>query len=934
MKRILLAVGIVMCAAGLASASNLFSYTATGSPGASPDGVDQNNNPLTAWTLVLTPGGTNGNNDAGSDGEGVYFGNPDGGGGIAGGSVGSWQEYSYQNDGTGLGGSVDAYNTFAGGALTVGQTVSINFVMRATDPTSNGRPPGTVGVSLMNGTNVAVEFFIFGGGPGYYEYTDSTKTNAKAGTMGYKYQSAFNIAFTVTGANTYTALCGSDAWSGTFNGTLTGIDAFNHAGGNGSDVGFNNLSVAPQLAINNVTPDDGTTLFNVTNKLSFAAVSPAAPINASGVSLVLNGVNVSSNLVITGSGSDNISASYTNLALNRNYTGTITVTNTSGAVVTAPVRFDTFSSGYFTWEAEDFDFSGGQFIDNPVISTNSASSYYNTVGISNIDEYAPNYSATQPHTWRTNDAVATDLANDTTRPAFTAAGIPDYLVGYFNPGNWLNYTKTFPAGTYNIYARVANGNGGQANCQLAQVVTGRGTTTQTTTALGTFQFSARGWNAFDFVPLTDGSGNLVAVTLTGQETLRLTSGPLGGGVNVNFFMLAPGSNTPPAIVNVSPDGTQPFQNTNLMTFGISTSISTVSQGNIHVTLNGSDVSSQLAFSGSSTNWSVSLPVPNQGLYTAVITATDAAGNSNTHQVSFDTFTQNNLMIEADEYDFNGGQYLPDPIIETATNYIAPNSYYTWPDNANSGNVAVYGVDYTTANTNAGELFLYRYDDAAGTELTSDFLRNKFYNTGQDSSIGEPLGYTNNDFDVGWWNPGTWLNYTRNFPTNSYRVYARLAGGVPYTGTLLDLVTSGQGTSSQTTQNLGSFADPNANGFQSWHWVPLMSGGTNVVVTIGNVQTLKATAGGISAAGNVNAHFYMFVPVTTGPGAFSLGSSVSGGIISITFPTQNGFNYTVLYSGSLSPASWQTLTSISGDGTVKTATDTASGSQRFYKVVAQ
>jgi hypothetical protein len=934
MKRIILILVSVLCAVRLASASDIFSYTATGNPGSQPDGTDQNSNPVNVWTLIQTPGGTNGANDNGADGQGVYFGNPDGGGGIGGSSENSWQEYSYQNDGTGLGGSVDATNQFAGGALTSGQTVSLNFVMRATDPSSSGRPPGTVGVSLLSGTNVAVEFYIYGGGPGYYLYNDAGSTNKSAGSMSYQYQSAFKISFTITGANTYTANAGSDTWSGTFNGPLTGIDVFNHAGGNGSDVGFNNLSVAPQLSINNITPDDTVALFNATNTFHFTAFSPASPINTSGIQLILNGVDVSSHLNITGAGSDNVSVAYTNLVLNQNYVGQINLTNQAGAFASAPVRFDTFSSSYFTWEAEDFDFNSGQFIDNPVISTNSSLSYYNQVGVTNVDEFVPNFSATgQPHLWRTNDEVSIALAGDTARAAFTTAGIPDYLIGYFNPGNWVNYTRTYPAGTYNIYARIANGNGGAANSQLAVVTSGRGTTNQSLTQLGTFQFTARGWNNFDFIPLTDSSGNLLAITLNGQQTLRVTSGPLGGGINANFFMLAPGSNTPPAITSVSPDGSQPFQAASSLTFVVSSSLSTVSQGGVQVVLNGINYSSQLGFSGSSTNWSVSLPLAQQASYTGTITATDAAGHSNTHSVSFDTFTQNNFMIEADEYDFNGGEFIDNPI-ETATNYLATNSYYAFPG-GDFANASVFGIDYTTINTNAGEQFFYRLDGSAGTQPTTDFLRNKFINSGQ--VPGEPIGATNNDFNVGWWNPGTWLNYTRTFPTNKYSVYARLAGGVPYTqGVTLSLVTAGQGTMTQTTQLEGSFSDTNANGFQSWHWAPLVNGGTNVVLSFGGQETLQATAGSGAAAGNVNAHFYMFVPAVSGSGPlpFSATATLSGATVSIKFQTQNGFNYTVLYSSSLNPASWQTLTAVSGDGTVKTVTDTANGTYRFYKVEAQ
>ena len=931
MKRIILILVsvVIVFAVRLASASDTFSYSATAAPGSNPDGADQNNNPVSVWTVAQNPGVTGG----GISGD--YYGTAFGGE-----TLNGWQIWSSPSSlGTGDGGFIEASNIFAGGPLSVGQTVSINFEMRAADP---GRD---VGVSLLNANGDAITFGIYGGEPGAYPYTgngyfysDAGSSYASAGPMGYQYQSEFNIAFTITGTNTYSAICGSDSWSGTYSGQLLGIDVFNYGAGNGSDLGFNNLTVAPELAINNISLNDSTALFNATNTVSFTVNSPSSPVAGSGIQLILNGVNVSSNLVFTGAGTENVSVSYTNLALNENYSGEILVTNEAGEGTSASLLFDTFSTNYFTWEAEDFDFNGGQFIDNPVLSLTSPDSYYDTVGVTNVDEYVPNFNPTnQPHLWRTNDEVSIAGAGDTPRAQFVASGIPDYLIGYFNPGNWVNYTRTYPAGTYNIYGRLANGNGGLANCSLAVVTSGQGTTNQALTQLGMFQFTARGWNNFNFVPLTDPYGNLVAVTLNGQTTLRVTSGPLGGGINVNFFMLAPGSNTPPAITAVYPDGLQPFETTNKLAFDVTSQLSTVTPSNIKVLLNGVNVSSQLSVSGNSTNWAASLPLSQQGYYSLAITATDAAGHSNTYTETFDNFSQNNLMIEADEYDFNGGQFIDDSI-ETATNYYATNSYYPWPNFTDDGpaNQGVYGVDYTTANTNAGEQFLYRYDDDAGTQPCTDFLRNKFYNTGQDSAAGEPLGYTNDDFNIGWWNPSTWLNYTRTFPTNNYYVYGRLAGGVPYAGTTLSLVTLGQGTTSQTTQLLGSFSDPNANGYQSWHWVPLQDNGTNVICALGGVDTLKATAGPGAVAGNVNAHFYMFVPVATVSGlpTFPVNATVSAGSITIRFQTQNGHSYTVQYSSSLNSPNWQTLTTMSGDGTIKTATDTANGTQRYYRVEAQ
>jgi hypothetical protein len=146
------------------------------------------------------------------------------------------------------------------------------------------------------------------------------------------------------------------------------------------------------------------------------------------------------------------------------------------------------------------------------------------------------------------------------------------------------------------------------------------------------------------------------------------------------------------------------------------------------------------------------------------------------------------------------------------------------------------------------------------------------------------------------------------------------------------VTSGVGTPTQTTNLLGTFSDPNASGWQAWDWVQLLnSNGQLAVVSLGGVETLQANN---TTAGSVNANFYMLVPAVVAPQAVHLSVSRTGSTISIQFPTKSGVNYTVLYSGSLNPANWQTLTTISGDGTVQTATDTMGSSPRFYRVSFQ
>lgn len=60
MKKHLLAIIGLMAVAGLAHASDDFSYTATATPGSSPDGVDQNDSPVSVWTISQQPGVTGG----------------------------------------------------------------------------------------------------------------------------------------------------------------------------------------------------------------------------------------------------------------------------------------------------------------------------------------------------------------------------------------------------------------------------------------------------------------------------------------------------------------------------------------------------------------------------------------------------------------------------------------------------------------------------------------------------------------------------------------------------------------------------------------------------------------------------------------------------------------------------------------------------------
>ena len=694
--------------------------------------------------------------------------------------------------------------------------------------------------------------------------------------------------------------------------TLGGVETLRLTTDGAANANF--LLLAPaQLAlpvIANVYPD-GLKLMEPASSFAFTASSANATINDSGIQLVLNGTNVSAQLLITGS-SNNKSVTYSGLASNMAYTAVITVTDANGSVATSTINFDTFNPT-LVWEAEDYDFQSGQFIENPTpTSASQADSYFGQFGYPEVD-YHDVTTGTTPHLYRSIDLVSTDLAGDAARQKFLDAqasdpNVRDYEVGFFTTGEWLNFTRTFPAGTYNIYARLAENAGVTGSASLSLVTGGWQTGSQTTAPLGTFSFTGVGWQIYRYVPLYDSFGNLARITLDGTNTLRLTSAT-SGGVNANFLMVVPQRTDLPVITGLSPDGTGLFQDTNKLVFTV-TSPNGIDTANIQLLLNGVNVSAGLVFTGSPTAWTVTYAglLPN-ARYTAAVTVTDNNGNVVRGGSTFDTFSSASFTWEAEDFDFNGGQFIDNPVVSATP---MANCYFTYP-NGDPANVAQVGIDLTTPNNASGEEFAYRPYESCGTQAAQDLARSQF--GAADAS----------DYYVGWWSAGTWLNYTRTFPTNTYRLYARLAYNAAFSVTA-SLVTGGWGTLDQSAQVLGTFSGT-GTGFQAWQWVPLLDASAQpVAVALGGVSTLKMTAGT-----GVNANFYMLVPATTPPANVVLAANLSGTNVMLSFPTVLGFTYTVLTKSNLTDATWMPLTSVTGDGSPKSVNDPATAAKRYYRL---
>jgi hypothetical protein len=644
---------------------------------------------------------------------------------------------------------------------------------------------------------------------------------------------------------------------------------------------------------NNFNPD-GTAMFQPTNVFGFT-VNSAAGIATNDVVLILDGVRVSG-LAFSGTANNwNVTCP---VGLNAFHTAVITLKDSYGST-TNTTRFCTFDpAATYIFEAEDYDHSGGQFFDNPQVNA-----YQGLDAVAEIDTHTAVGNFDGTHVPYRPSGLNQENAGDIFEiPAH--AGSINYDLGNTTAGNWGNYTRTYPAGTYNIYMRAANGTGGSSQGgSMALVTSGRGTINQTTTNVGTFDLvpPTGGWQTYTWVPLKDSSGNLAQFTGGSVKTLRAIC---GGGQNMDYYALVPVDPTRPVLRNLYPDGSIMFQQTNALGFSANSSAG-IDTSAISVTLNGVVVSN-LVFSGSSTSWNVSCPYLQPNLnYTATISFTARNGSSFSSTLSFDTYSSAYYTWEAEDFDYtsNGvaGLFFDNPQVD-----------------AYSGRDFTPGVDGYQADSGANP-FSYRPSTLGlppGTPTAGDGQRTQFAG--------------NTDYRISWFGPGSWLNYTRHYPAGTYTVLGRFTEGASDTQVTLARVTSGFGTTSQKTSPLGTFFVP-LGGWNTWQYTPLTDANSNLVtVTFDGSQTALQLGGStVQGQATINANFFMLLPAAA-PGT-KLTALINGANVTISLPTQIGRSYQVQYKNNLASPSWTALGSpISGNGSVQSVTDSAPGSLRFYR----
>jgi hypothetical protein len=662
---------------------------------------------------------------------------------------------------------------------------------------------------------------------------------------------------------------------------------------------FLNALMAPPTLVS-IYPD-GSVQFQPTNVLAFNLSSRAGITRLSVQLSITNLVGTGTTQVLTNGNGLTVTGSATNLSAsapltsNMLYTAVIQAVDANGSFTTN-VTFDTIMPSY-TWEAEDFDYGGGQFIDNP--QTNA---YAGLVATLNVDAVNPNGGGASYRPINTGGDtggdLGTEVAGDRPRTQYVTTGRTDYDQGWNNgnSGLWGNYTRHFPAGRWNIFMR---GAGWAAPAQSAVMYQG-GTNG---TLLGQFIVPNTGagqaniYQNYTWVPLVDIDGNPIEWSSDGsQQTLTIQTAQ--GNYNANFFMFVPAGTLPaqPAISQLYPNGSALFQRTNTLSFVVICPVP-LSSTNVTVSLNGV-VLNNLVFSGSPTNLVVSWPyLTANTVYSAIITVNGASIATASLTYSFDTFSSTYYTWEAEDWDYNAGHFFDNP-----------------QTNAYLGLLGVPGVDATNYS---GGGTAYRANDAGdlGNEINGDVRRAQYVT----ANAG--------DYDLGWTAGGQWANYTRTYPKGIFNVYMRGSSpGGAIDGASLWRVTGGLGTTNQTIVLLGTFNVPATGGWQSYAWLPMLNFGSSLMITITNSGTVS-TFRMHEDNGGWNANFFMLVPLP-----FNLNVALSGGTVTISFPTQTGGTYQIQYKNHLADPSWTPLGQVTGTGGFMSVQDSVSGGTRFYRGV--
>lgn len=322
--------------------------------------------------------------------------------------------------------------------------------------------------------------------------------------------------------------------------------------------------------------------YNPTNGIAFSITTHTTNrVNASATKLFLNGTDVSGQLIRpTNNNTIAVGLPASALASNTIYSAQIEVEDISGVQKsTNTFWFDTFSEAYLRFppvriiEAEDYNYNGGEAYGSypvPVsgIDTNGSGvngggiGYWEQAGLPEVDYHDARTGpeATWASEYRSLDSVGlsagmfpeiSDLnetseapirRSDFVRAQYASSNLLEYVVHRTEPGEWLNYTRTFDPRAYTLFLRAASF--GASEVELHEVTSDPKVENQTTVKRGTFRIPnmLTRYN-YRYLPLVDDQGNAVALNLSRSHTFRLlmagTPGQDARKLALNYLLFLP-----------------------------------------------------------------------------------------------------------------------------------------------------------------------------------------------------------------------------------------------------------------------------------------------------------------------------------------------------------------------------------------------------------
>lgn len=654
--------------------------------------------------------------------------------------------------------------------------------------------------------------------------------------------------------------------------------------------------------VESILPAEGAIGVGIRPTIKVVLQDDLTAVDDASVKIILDGQLVNSTVSNSGTATT-VTAALTNpLEYRSVHTGQVIFT-AGGVTTTNEFNFEVEARG-FSIEAEDFDFGSGQFMEVANTMPYLGGAYAGLDAVSNVD-YRQSYNEVNGDAYRSLEDPNVPMGGnndqaDRERPGFVVDNGSNWSIGWAGGGEWYNYTRTFTNGNYKIIAAQSHGDAaGLPNRLVAGfgvVLEGVGTPDQTVVRVGSYSHPSTGAWGNNAVHVAEANGAETVVHLNGQTTIRVW---IDSG-DFDWFALIPTSEAAikPFVLSMTPS--RPQRSITEVSFELTEKVSdtTINQNSIQLSINGQAVTGVQVTDtalGAEVRYTAATSLPvGENSYT--LTYQDSAGSTITSSGKLYVIGQENFVIEAEDYNYEGGK-----TVAQASTMPLQSSLY-------ADLVPVHDVDYHV-NQDEPSGNIYRTTEVPNvptSEQNGELNRGSFDLTA--------------NYRIGWVDNGEWWNYTRTIPAGTYNVYAALSRDGGTMGGRLGLVADAT-VQNQTVTELGTFQAPASGAWGDNEFVAMQaSDGSLAAVNLGGTQTLRFS----SDFGNGDIDYLLFVKTeggTVDQPELSI-SKAANGQITISWTGGGTLQATAQLGAN---AQW---TDVSGAGS---ATITANQAQQFFRV---